>query len=235
MEKLGLQAATVALAVVVGASGCGSASDAPAAGDRPTGTASEPSRSPEPGPTGSSQGHRHRDTHRQSPTGPGDALGIDEADWPTTLAGAEALLDRMQPTLDGKHVRRPRIFSGAAGVVYGRGGQAPTAWVMEADSEVPDAPAALAVMFGLTMTCAEDSYAGTIPQSRYGGVPEMDLSGAYRSGEPWWFSCTVDGAEGDPGFTAHALGWASGDLGWLTTTPDRATTRALVDALLAAR
>jgi hypothetical protein len=76
---------------------------------------------------------------------------------------------------------------------------------------------------------------GTAPQSWFGGGPDLDPSGDYDpDAEPWWFACTIDGAEGDPGFTGYTLGWATRDLGWLTVTPDRGTSRDLVKALLQA-
>ena len=54
------------------------------------------------------------------------AMGIDEVTWPGELEQAEALFDRMPGTLAGAEARRPRIFRGAAGVVYGGGDRAGT-------------------------------------------------------------------------------------------------------------
>lgn len=219
--------AAVALPLVAALVGCGTStpagSDSAGGADKeqPSATASEPTPEQETG----------REPSRA-------AMGVDQGTWPGELAEAEELFDRMPATLAGADLRRPRMFGSAAGVRYRRGNAAPFAWVMEADADVPDAPTALAVMFGMTMSCAKGSYAGTIPQSPYGGVPDTDRSGAYDpdgAREPWWFACTIDGAEGDAKFSGHALGWASGDLGWLTVTKDRATTRELVAALRRAR
>lgn len=160
-----------------------------------------------------------------------DPYGVAEADWPDNLEDAKALFERMPKTLAGEDRKLPRFFGGAAGVTYGRGNDAPVAWVMEAGKQVPDATAALSVMFGMTMACMKDSYEGTAPRSDYGSVPDSDRSGEYDPDGGWWFACTIDGAEGAPNFTGQAVGWASGDLGWLTITPDRATSRALLEAL----
>jgi hypothetical protein len=206
--------------------GCGKSSDATSAdADEVVAGSSSPSRSPNPDPAEPATGD-----------GAGAAFGVDKVTWPGDLAGAAALFDQMPSTLTGAELRRPRFFGGAAGVQYGRGNSAPTAWVMEPSRGVRGAPSALAVMFGLTMTCDKDSYTGTIPQTRW-GTPDMDRSDSYDpdGDPPWWFACTVDGAEGDPKFTGYALGWASGNLGWLTVTEDRASTRILTDALLQAR
>jgi hypothetical protein len=42
----------------------------------------------------------------------------------------------------------------------------------------------------------------------------------------------VDGAEGAPNFRAYAVGWTSGDLGWLTVTPDERTSRHLLAVMV---
>lgn len=164
------------------------------------------------------------------------AFGVEEVEWPEDLAGAQALFDRMPERLLGDELRRPKYFGGSAGVSYGplRGNATPSAWVMQTDDEIPDATAALSVMFGMTLACDKDTYRGTAPQGPYGGGPDADRSGDYPGPQLWWFSCTIDGAEGAPKFTGHALGWASGDLGWLVTTGDRDTTEALAKALISA-
>ena len=36
-------------------------------------------------------------------------------------------------------------------------------------------------------------------------------------------------------YTGHAVGWVSGDLAWLVTTPDKATTKATLAAMKSAR
>lgn len=170
-----------------------------------------------------------------SPDDASAPFGIEKVGWPGDLEGAKALFDRMPATLNGATLRRHRSFGDSAGVSYGpQGNSTPTAWVMEADRDLPDAPAVLSVMFGLGLACKEGTYRGTAPQSRWSRGPDFDRDGDYPTDDLWWFSCTIDGAEGAPNFTGHALGWASGDLGWLVTTPDRATTRAMARALISA-
>ena len=107
------------------------------------------------------------------------AFGVDEVEWPEDLAGAQSLFDRMPQRLLGDELRRPKYFGGAAGVSYGplRGNATPSAWVMQADGEIPDATAALSVMFGMTLACDKDTYRGTAPQGPYGGGPDADRSG----------------------------------------------------------
>ena len=55
-------------------------------------------------------------------------------DWPGNLEAANALFDRMPPTLLGEPLHRPGFFGSAAGLVYGRGRSAPMAWVMASNS-----------------------------------------------------------------------------------------------------
>lgn len=177
-----------------------------------------------------------RASEGQSPSSPDtaearDTFGVTEADWPDDLEGAKAMFERMPTTLVGADRSLPQFFRGAAGVTYGRGNDAPVAWVMEADKEMRDPTVALAVMFGMTMSCEKDSYRGTAPRSDHGSVPDADRSGQYDPDGGWWFACTIAGAEGAPKFTGQAVGWASGELGWLTTTPDRTTSRALLQAM----
>jgi hypothetical protein len=51
------------------------------------------------------------------------------------------------------------------------------------------------------------------------------------SSEPAWFSCEVDGAEGDEDFTGYAVGWTSGSTAWLVVAEDRQAARALITEL----
>jgi hypothetical protein len=46
-----------------------------------------------------------------------------------------------------------------------------------------------------------------------------------------WFSCTIDGAEGDDSFTGHAVGWTSDKNACLVIGQDLKTPQALVSAL----
>jgi hypothetical protein len=84
--------------------------------------------------------------------------------------------------------------------------------------------------------CKKGTYVGTAPQSRFGGGPDFGQRGTFDPDKGvWWFSCTIDGAEGDPRFTGHALGWVSGELGYLITSPDKRTARGVVQAMIDAR
>ena len=47
-------------------------------------------------------------------------------------------------------------------------------------------------------------------------------------------SCNFMAGE-DTTFSGHAVGWVSGDLAWLVTTPDKATTKATLAAMKSAR
>lgn len=165
-----------------------------------------------------------------------ESMGVDAVQWPGDLANAKKLFARMPNELAGMPGRQPKFYGPSAGIVYGPMQDGAMAWVMGTDKQVKDPTSVLAVMFGLGLACKKGTYAGTAPPSRWGGGPDMDREHQYDPGKgAWWFSCTIDGAEGDPQYTGHAVGWVSGDLGWLTTSPDKKTARALTKALIAAR
>ena len=163
------------------------------------------------------------------------ALGIDIAQWPGEPKGAKALFDKMPDRLAGKPMKGPQFDGGPyAGVSYGppnKGGI--VAWVMGTDKEVKEPEAALAVMFGMQLACKKGTYVGTATKSPW-GTPEIDRRRASGPDDGlWWFSCTF---EGEPAtYTGHAIGWVSGDLAWLVTTPDKATTKATIEAMKSAR
>jgi hypothetical protein len=46
-----------------------------------------------------------------------------------------------------------------------------------------------------------------------------------------WFSCIIDGAEGDDNFTGQAVGWTSKKTAWLVVADTQTTARNLVQAL----
>jgi hypothetical protein len=46
-----------------------------------------------------------------------------------------------------------------------------------------------------------------------------------------WFSCRVDGAEGDDEFSGYAVGWTSKKTAWLVVAQDQNATRGFVTAL----
>ena len=61
----------------------------------------------------------------------------------------------------------------------------------------------------------------TLSIGSQGGTPDIGRKGASGPEDGlWWFSCTF---EGEPArYTGHAIGWVSGDLAWLVTSPDKA-------------
>jgi hypothetical protein len=46
-----------------------------------------------------------------------------------------------------------------------------------------------------------------------------------------WFSCKIDGAEGDDNFKGHAVGWTSKKAAWLVIAKDEKTARSLIAGL----
>jgi hypothetical protein len=88
---------------------------------------------------------------------------------------------------------------------------------------------ALSAMFGLGLGCAKGSYRGTAPRPSYsGGGPAVTSKPLTRN---VWFSCAIDGAEGDDSFMGKAVGWTSHQTAWLVVGQDKGTTQAIVDAL----
>ena len=83
----------------------------------------------------------------------------------------------------------------------------------------------LAAHFMIGLACGERSYRGNALPLSEDGYPKV------KRGEPVWFSCAVDGAEGDEDYKAHAVGWVSGKAGWLVIAPTEDKTRTLVTLL----
>jgi len=165
-----------------------------------------------------------------------EAMGIDTVEWPGTLRDAEALFDRMPDQLAGVPVKRWRAGGKSTGVAYGPAQDGATAWVMSTTKATRTPERTLAVMFGPGVACEKGSYSGTVPQAPYGGGPAMETDSTAENRLPW-YACTIEigAAEGDSKRRAHAVGWVSGDLGWLTTSPDEQTAESLIKALVAAR
>jgi hypothetical protein len=163
-------------------------------------------------------------------------MDIDTIDWPKDVEGARALFKRMPEQLVGMRLSRPHFYGNATGVVYRVGNKSAEAWVMGTDQSVKDSKSALAVMFGMGRACEKGTYAGTAIPMPGGYGPGIAAGHAASPGEDlWWFSCAVDGAEGDPKFTGHAVGWVSGDIGWLTVSPDERIAQSVIEALIKAR
>lgn len=197
--------------VVLALGGCGSTDRAPEAG--------APSSSGTPSPSGDSPETNAPDPYR-----------IAAADWPVDLDGATDFYDQMPARFHGLPAKRPGgEFGSSAGVLYGPVNTGVSAYSMEADAEVPDAKAVLAAMFGIGMVCDKATYRGSAEPMRGGLIPGF---GSGEEVDPWWFACEVDGAEGAPNFRAYAVGWTSGDLGWLTVTPDERISRELLAVMV---
>ena len=162
------------------------------------------------------------------------------APWPDDRKEVQELLDQMPERLAGKPMKgRPMIDGTSAQVSYGpanKGGI--TVSATSPDKEVKDPRTNLSVTFGLGSVCSKDSYVGTAPYlkgatSRW-GIPGWEATRASAPDDLWWFSCNFMAGE-DKTFTGHAIGWLSGDLAWLVTTPDKATTKATLAAMESTR
>ena len=159
-----------------------------------------------------------------------DPYNIAAVDWAVDLDGATEFYDQMPASFQGRPARHSGGWAGSsAGVIYGSVNTGVTAYSMETDKEVPDAKAVLATMFGIGMVCEKATYRGTAEPMRGGLIPGF---GSGEDVDPWWFACEVDGAEGAPNFRVYAVGWTSGDLGWLTVTPDERTSRHLLAVMV---
>jgi hypothetical protein len=126
-----------------------------------------------------------------------------------------------------------------AGVVYGTIGSVAVYEEYRTSDTTNGRPALisannqLSAAFGLSLGCAPGSYRGTAPQPTYPqggpGVTER------RIATDVWFSCIVDGAEGNDHFTGQAVGWTSGKTAWLVVADSQTSARDLVQALTQAR
>lgn len=165
------------------------------------------------------------------------SYGVEESDWPVTLAGARSVLVAMPRRVAGQ----PRELSvdprdkEFASVTYGEKNSVVVA-AGDVTGEPPgqksketSANNALSAMFGLGLGCAKGSYRGTAPRPSYsGGGPAVTTKPLSKD---VWFSCTIDGAEGDDRFTGNAVGWTSHRTAWLVEGQDRGTTQTIVEAL----
>ena len=160
--------------------------------------------------------------------------------WPGDRKGVQALFDQMPERLAGKPMKGSPMIDGTyAQVSYGpanKGGI--TVLAASPDKEVKDPRTNLSVTFGMGSVCSKESYVGTAPYlkgatSRW-GIPGWEATGASAPDDLWWFSCNFMAGEART-FTGHAVGWVSGDLAWLVTTPDKTTTKATLAAMKSAR
>ena len=174
-------------------------------------------------------------------SGSGPSFGADRVRWPGTLDGARQVLAKMPKTLGGK---AGEVFytSGDrddpardAGVGYGSLGSVAVFEEYTTDDTASGKPAVmsasslLSASFGLMYGCAKGTYHGTAPHPMYPhGGPGMSEHPLKR---PTWFSCRIDGAEGDESFSGYAVGWTSKKTAWLVVAKDEKTARLLVAAL----
>ena len=94
---------------------------------------------------------------------------------------------------------------------------------------VMSASSLLSASFGLMYGCTKGSYRGTAPKPSYPhGGPAVTRRPLTRS---VWFSCRIDGAEGDDNFSGCAVGWTRRKTAWLVVAQDKKTARLLVAAL----
>ena len=122
-----------------------------------------------------------------------------------------------------------------AGVSYGSLGSVTVSEEYTTDDTASGKPAVmsasslLSASFGLMYGCAKGTYHGTAPHPMYPhGGPGMSEHPLKR---PTWFSCRIDGAEGDESFSGYAVGWTSKKTAWLVVAKDEKTARLLVAAL----
>ena len=175
-------------------------------------------------------------------SGSGRSLGADRVRWPGSLDGARHVLAGMPSTLGGK-ARHESYNSGEgedppardAGVVYESLGSVAVYEEYATDdtgsgkSGVMSAGSLLSASFGLMYGCATGTYHGTAPRPMYtGGGPGTSK---HPTAKPVWFSCRIDGAEGDDGFSGYAVGWTSKKTAWLVVARDQKTTRLMMAAL----
>jgi predicted small lipoprotein YifL len=189
-------------------------------------------RAPNAATPSSSEAPSPSDTAERSTASQGaadDPYNIAAGEWAVDIDGATEFYDDMPATFQGWKVKHPHYYGPSTGVEYGPVNTGITAWSMAADKAVPDAKAALAVMFGMGMACDKSTYRGTAEPERGGLIPGF---GSDAKVDPWWFACEVAGAEGAPNYRAYAVGWTSGDLGWLTVTPDEQTSRELLEVMV---
>jgi hypothetical protein len=167
---------------------------------------------------------------------------VDRADWPASLGRARTVLSAMPKQLGGSTAHRyyndgvgEDPPSRDAGITYGKSlGISVFEEYVSHDTpsgkpELMSANNLLSAAFGLGLACAKHTYRGTAPRPSYpGGGPGVTTVPLKKA---VWFSCKVDGAEGDANFTAYAVGWTSKHLAWLVVGTKEEATRIAVKAL----
>lgn len=170
----------------------------------------------------------------------GPSFGVDRVAWPADAKGASKLLNALPQTFRGETLQAyyapaEEGFGASAGAQYGSVNsinvfdEYVTSDTGSGKPELFRAEQLLAASFGLGYACAEGKYRGTI--ELFGGESEPDLDGSKRSSKPGWFSCRIDGAEGDEDFKGYAVGWTSKKAAWLVIAEDEKAARALIASL----
>jgi hypothetical protein len=170
----------------------------------------------------------------------GPSFGVDRVEWPATAKGASELMKSLPKTLGGESLKvsyqRGHEESGPEAVAaYGEvaalsvADEYTTSDTESGEPELFNASTLLAARFGLVFACAKDSYRGTIKPGEGGYGPGFDSS--KKSSKPMWFSCEIDGAEGDENYQGHAVGWTSRKAAWLVIAKNEKTARSLISGL----
>ena len=172
----------------------------------------------------------------------GPSFGVDRVQWPATAKGAYQLMKSLPKTLGGESLKVGYQRGGEEGsgpeafATYGNdvAGLTVADEFMTNDTESGEpelfsADDQLAASFGLVFGCVKKSYRGTIKPLHGGYGPGFGSS--KKSSERMWFSCKIDGAEGDDNFKGHAVGWTSKKAAWLVIAKDEKTTRSLISGL----
>lgn len=223
---------TSALAMLIGA--CGASETATPAAPTATITGATPdAQAPPVRSRSTTSDAAPRDTS-------GASFGVDTVSWPATTHGALRLLNALPQTFRGEPLE---VFSSPAEEEYGATASAQygdensisvtdeytTTDTESGEPELFTAEQLLAASFGLVFACAKSSYRGTIKPLEGGQGPGFDSPA--RSSRTNWFSCRIDGAEGDDDFTGHAVGWTSKKAAWLVIAEDEKAARTIITGL----
>ncbi|SDT11015.1 hypothetical protein SAMN04488543_3056 [Friedmanniella luteola] len=167
---------------------------------------------------------------------------MDKVSWPATTQGALKLLNALPQTFRGEPLEvfsspteEEEEYGASASAQYGDDNsisvtdEYTTTDTESGEPELFTAEQLLAASFGLVFACAKRSYRGTIKPLEGGQGPGYDSPA--RSSKTNWFSCRIDGAEGDDDFTGHAVGWTSKKAAWLVIAEDEKAARTIIAGL----
>ena len=146
---------------------------------------------------------------------------------PKTLGGESLRVDYQRGGEEGSGPQAIAAYGDGAGLTVAD--EFMTKDTESGEPELFSADDQLAASFGLVFACAKKSYRGTIKPLPGGYGPGYGSS--KKSSEPRWFSCKIEGAEGDDNFKGHAVGWTSKKAAWLVIAKDQKTARSLIAGL----